>query len=105
MTVGSVHEDETLVNFAPVAAYPDQFVLVEFVILWFGSKRSPPAGEPAANAGTATATTAATAKARQIRRTVSPSRAIEQLNDARTVTQESVVCQSLAIGSAEGPGP
>jgi hypothetical protein len=30
-TVGSVHEAETLVNRVPVAAYPDQFVLVEFV--------------------------------------------------------------------------
>ena len=61
-----------LTNLAPVVAYPDQFVLVEFVILWFGSKRSPLAGEPAANAGTAAATTAAIAKANEIRRTSFP---------------------------------
>jgi hypothetical protein len=58
-TVGSVQEAETLVKRLPVTAYPDQFELVDCVILWFGSYRSLVAAAPLEAATTATRTAAA----------------------------------------------
>jgi hypothetical protein len=60
--VGSVHEDDTLVKRLPVTAYPDQFVLVELVILCIRPCRrfgaNPPAVAESAAAMTRTPTKA-----------------------------------------------
>jgi hypothetical protein len=57
VTDGSVHEAETLVYRLPVTAYPDQFVLVELLILCIRSCLTPEAVPPLAESATAVART------------------------------------------------
>src|SRR5690242_19403394 len=82
IAVGCVHEAETLEKPPPVAAYPDQFVLVEFVTLWFGSYRRPPAvGWAAASVGMTTAIAAASTAAESNRRMQNPFRMLGLTTD------------------------